>query len=335
VIVRAWLAVVALVLVACNDGPNNGAKGAAASPAPIPSPELAHVDPEVVNAIEAARAAVAAAPESGRAWGELGDRLLLHDFTDEAASAYARAEELDPESFVWPYRRAWSQLEDHPELALAPFERSLRALDDYAPAHEIYAHALVRNGRPDEAIAHFERALALDAANAHAHAGLAQVYLERGELARAQQHFKAALARDPKLVAAHAGMAQVELALGNAPKAKNHAELSRTLPPDARRDDIWARPNLPPAGARMRVQYALQLESQGQTAAAEEQYHLALASNPDYYVARSKLVQLLVARGERAAALELLREAERRTPESEQVRTDLAKLMAEDGAGAR
>ena len=325
---RVVLALVLLAATACGGAPASGSDSDATA---IPLPDLALVDPEVVEAIHAARAELSRDLSSGKAWGALGDRYLVHAFSEEAAACYARAEALDPQSFVWPYRLGWSLINGHPERALAPFERSLRALDDYGPAHEIYAHALVLNGRNDEALAQFTRASELNPSDPYAESGLGQIYLERGDLERAQAHFKEALARDPKHVAAHAGMAQVSLALGQEKKAQNHAALSRSLPPDARRHDVWATPNVPPAGARARTSYGKELELQGRADEAEEQYRRALAVNPDSYAARTSLVQLLVKQGKRAAALALLHEAEVRNPEFAQIRADIERLSrAED-----
>ena len=127
-------------------------------------------------------------------------------------------------------------------------------------------------------------------------------------------------------------MAQVSLALGQDEKAKNHAELSRTLPPDTRREDRWATPDIPPAGARARTQYAKQLEQKGRIAEAEEQYRLALEGNPDSFSARIGLVHLLEKRGDREGALRMLDEARRRNPDAQQFADEIERLA--QGAAA-
>ena len=314
-------AALVLALASCGDaGPDD------AGAAPIPLPDLEKVDPEVIEAIQGARAGVAREPDASSAWGKLGDRYSMHDFMAEAAVCYARAEELAPDSFVWPYRLGWSLL-DEPERALAPFERALRSLDDYGPAHEISAYTLVRAGRSEEAIAPYERASELAPDAPHPESGLGQIYLERGDLARAGLHFKNALARDANHGAGHTGMAQVALALGQEKKAQNHAQISRSLPPDMPRFDVWASPTLPPAGARLRTEQGKRLEGAGRAAEAEDQYRLALAANPDYYPARTSLARVLMGRGEREAALALMREGEQHHPDLQQVRADTEQLI--------
>src|SRR5262249_34629190 len=53
-----------------------------------PAVALEGADPEVVQVIEAARAAAAAAPRSGSAWGHLGMVLLAHGCAAEAAVCF-------------------------------------------------------------------------------------------------------------------------------------------------------------------------------------------------------------------------------------------------------
>lgn len=296
-------------------------------PDEIPLPSLAHVDPDVVEAITAAREAVARDPRSSESWGRLGDRYFVHDFMGEAAKCYSKAEELDPSRSVWPYRLGWSLVNSHPDQAVAPFERSLRTFGSYAPAHEAYASVLVRVGRTDEAIEHFSRASELEPKAPHAETGLGLISLSRGDLDAARAHLEEALARDEKHVEAHVGLAQVYLALGLEQEAMHHAELSRTLPQTSRRQDPFGSPDLPPAGARARTKFGKQLEKQGKDEQAAEQYRLGLRSNPNYYSARLSLAKLLIRQGRRDEAIELLREAERLDPAFEQVRQDLKRLL--------
>ena len=313
------LLVLVLALATCHRG--SGAET-------IPLPSLIDVEPEVAEAITPARAAVLPEPESGKAWGRLGDHYFVHDFLAQAAQCYARAEELDPESFLWPYRLGFSLLKDHPELAAAPFERSLPSLDNQASAYEVYASVLARLGRSDEAIESYARASRLDPARPQAETGLGLIYLSRGDFETARAHLEAALARDERHVEAHVALAQVCLALGLEKKAQRHAEISRSLPQARPEADVMATPNLPPLGARARTRFGKDLEERQQVEEAAEQYRAALRSNPDYYLARRSLANLMVAQGRRDEAVELLREAERSNPSFAEVKRDLAKLLA-------
>ena len=313
-----WLA------LACARAPEAPAPPAAA----FPAPNLAGVDPDVVAAVEAAQAEVRAAP-SAETWGRLGNRYFVHDFLPEAERCFARAEELDPERVVWTYRRGLCSIDDDPSEAALHLARALEKLEDHAPAHENYAHVLMRLGRDDEAEQHYRRASALDPRSAQAETGLGRLALMRGDFAAARAHLEAALARDERHGEAHSALAQACLALGDEPGAQRHAALSRTLPQASKREDVYATPSVTPAGARWRTRHGRQLERQKRPEEAAEQYQIALKSNPDYYAARSSLAALLVRQGQRDQAVELLREGERRAPESAQIRQDLARLLSE------
>jgi tetratricopeptide (TPR) repeat protein len=246
-------ALLALGLAACGEDAAPPAPAAAASAHGIPALPLAGVDPDVVAAIESARAEVERDATSGDAWGRLGNRLFVHDFLPQAAECFARAEVLDPERYVWTYRRGLCLLDADPAEAVVHLERALASLDDHAPAHETYALALVALGRPDEAMPHFERASALDPTAPQADTGIGQVLLARGELEAARVHLEEALRRDPRHAEAHVALAQVYLGLGREADAQRHAELSRGLPETSRREDVFGSPTLPPAGARART----------------------------------------------------------------------------------
>lgn len=320
-VLRGIAGMTLLALGACGGG-----SGAASVDEGPPVPRLTDVDPDVVAAIQSACAEVRKEPGSGDAWGRLGNRYFVHDFLPEAARCFARAEELDPDRTVWTYRRALCRIDDDPAQAAALLERSLRAFDDHAPAHENYALALLRLGQVDEAIRHYTRASALDPRAPEPETGLGQIHLGRGDLEAARVHLEAALARDGRHAAAHAALAQVYLGLGREAEAKQHAERSRRLPLRSVRNDVYAEPSLPPAGARARTGFARQLERREQLDEAEEQYRAALRGNPDYYGARWGLAKLLARRGRRDEGIELLKEAERRNPALVQVGRDLAKL---------
>jgi tetratricopeptide (TPR) repeat protein len=300
--------------------------GSSRETTPIPAPPLTGVELEVAQAIAAARAEVEHDPASSAAWSKLADYLMAHDFKAEAALCYARAEELDPKSYLLPYRLGWALLAEDPEGAAQAFERTLRSLDSYAPLHCAYARALARLGRDEEALSHYRRAGELDPKSAEPEAGLGLLFVARGDFPAARAHLEAALERKPTHVEAHSAMAQVALALGQPKKAELHAERARTLPQTRREADAYASPNVPPLGARARTRHGRDLESYGRQEDAVEQYRAALASNPNYYLARRSLASLLLARGQRDEALALLREAERAQPAFEEVRRDIARM---------
>jgi Tfp pilus assembly protein PilF len=317
-----WPAI--LVAFACSPDAPDG--GEAASEDGIPTPDLTNVDPDVVRAIAAERAALEADLDSASAWSKLGTRYFVHEFEDAAALCLARAEELEPDKGMWPYRRGWTLFDHHPDQALGAFQRALMTLESYAPAHEAVGRTLIRLGRSDEAFASFERATELDPESAFAETGLGQIELERGAFEEARVHLEEALERDPKHTEAHIALAQVYLALGRIEDAKRHAERSRQLPQTTVRRDLLASMSASPAGVRARTRSGLQLENQGRPKQAAEQFRIVLESDPHYYFVRKRLADILVRQGQREQALELLRAGLELNPSSAEIQRDLAAL---------
>jgi tetratricopeptide (TPR) repeat protein len=293
----------------------------------LPRPSLDHVDPDVVRAIEEAQQGVEDDPGSGAAWGHLGDRYYVHDFMAPAAEAYARAHELDPDTPEWGYRLGWSLLNDRPAEAASAFAAVLPLIEDYAPAHEIYATSLTRLGRTEEAAEQYGIASRLDPDSAFAETGLGLIALERGQFEDARAHLEEAVRRNPRHREAYVGLARACTALGLDELASQHVARMETLKRPQARQDRLGTPNIPPAGARARTQHAGQLLRQGRRDEAMAELRLALESNPDHYAARWQLAQALTEAGRKEEALELLREGLERAPNFAQGRQDFERLM--------
>ena len=319
---------------ACGAGTE--APGVSSSSAgPIPLPSFQDVDPDVVAAVEDARAKVVAAPSSAEAWGALADRFAAHHFLEEAIACYERAEELSPDSHLFAYRLGWMRFMNNDPDAAAPMERALRQLDSFGPAHEAYGQILLREGRTEEAEREFRRASELDARSPHSEAGLGVIALGRGELEQAREHLEEALRRDAQHGEAHIALSRVYMQLGRTDDARRHAELSRSLPQFSDRRDPLVSPSLPPAGSTARTQAARELEKRGDLEGAEEHYRVALKSNPHNELARKRLAMLLVKSDRRALAIELLEEAVAEGTDSDLTNDYLQRIRRERGKGNR
>ncbi len=313
------VAVLGIVLFACRPG----------SSVEVPLPSFEDVDPDVVRAVQEARAAVEANPESGTTWGELGDRYAAHHFLDEAIRCYARAEELDPKSDFWAYRLGWiTFMNGSDAAAVAPLERALEIVGEfYGPAHDAYGQVLLRLGRIDEAAEQFTLASRLDAESPQAETGLGQIAFERGDLEAARAHLEEAIARDENHGEAHIVLARVYHALGLEDEAREHAEKSRSLPQFSDRNDWLVNPSVSPAGATARTDYGMELEQKGKFDEAAENYRIAIESNPRSAMARKRLARILVKQSRRDEAIELLRDAERQGVSTALTRDYLARLL--------
>src|SRR5207244_2037808 len=175
-------------------------------------------EPEIVAAIEAARAEAIEQPRSGKAWGRLGMVLLAHDYEAEAQVCLARAEELDPDEPRWAYLNGWIIEGRDPEAAL-PLLRRAAALAGHKPEPHLHlAETLLGLGRIDEAQAEFRHVLNDDPTHPHPRArlGLARIASQQGRLDEALDQAREAALLVPKLRSAQALLAEIHHRRGDA-----------------------------------------------------------------------------------------------------------------------
>src|SRR5262249_30843390 len=133
-----------------------------------PVPDLASAEPDVADAIEAARAPAAANPRSAAAWGHLGMVLHVHDYLPEAERCYAQAGKLDSIDPRWPYLEGLTQLHDPVNFGagLGSLERAVELSGDLPAPRLRLGEALLEQGRLDEAERHFRHVLEREPTNA-------------------------------------------------------------------------------------------------------------------------------------------------------------------------
>ncbi|HEY7314225.1 MAG TPA: tetratricopeptide repeat protein [Gemmataceae bacterium] len=147
-----------------------------------PEPDLAEVDPEVVEAIAAARQAVRRRPNDGGVWGRLGMVLLAHDFHPEAQRCFAEAERLDPTEVRWPYLRGLSLLLTEPDAGLRCLQRVAESSGkDPPPPRLRLAETLLTQGRLDDAEHHLEQTRKAEPDNPRLQLNLGRLALLRGQ----------------------------------------------------------------------------------------------------------------------------------------------------------
>jgi superkiller protein 3 len=210
-----------IVLVACG--------------APLPPPpevETAGMEPAVARAFEEARAAVAAEPGSGAAWGRLGMVADAHEDDELALLCYRRAIELEPGNVRWPYYRGrlLALKGARPQEAVELFRRALELEPGYAPAHLRLADALSGLGEPEQAVAAYRRALELDNGLARARLGLGQVLLDQGRIEEAIAALEAAHRLEPEDATALTALARAYLRSGDRQRAEEAARQARGKP---------------------------------------------------------------------------------------------------------
>ena len=159
------------------------------------------------EATEAARRAVAAAPELPLAHYALAYVLHDRDRSADALAAVREALRLDSgnpryhglESAIHADQRHWRE-------ALAAADRGLALEPDHVQCRNLRALALSGLGRGDEASEMLRGTLAEDPEEPLSHANLGWRALERGDLRAAQRSFREALRLDPNLEWARQGM---------------------------------------------------------------------------------------------------------------------------------
>lgn len=128
--------------------------------APVP-PEirLDGVEKPTADAVRAALDAVRRQPRSGDAWGELAMTLAANGFHEQLADCYAHAEQLAPDTFLWPYLHGLYLLEVEPNRAIAFLQKAQTLTDDAAAQSEIHfrlTQALIEQDLLDEADRHVQ-----------------------------------------------------------------------------------------------------------------------------------------------------------------------------------
>lgn len=141
------------------------------------------LDKPLISLIETTRQAVVSAPESGMAWGRLGQAYHTAEFAAEAQRCYERALQLDLGSPAWPHLLGVLQLQDQPEAAFVNLARAADLAGAWTDASRVrLVHALVERGRYDDALKHIHLLLAGDPVHAGARLQKARIQFIRGEI---------------------------------------------------------------------------------------------------------------------------------------------------------
>ncbi len=195
----------------------------------VPQPaDLNFVEEKLLlDAIEAAQAAVRNAPDDANVWGYLGDVYLSHGWEIPAIPCYRQASQLAPNELRWHYLLGRLNKQHYPKESVEHLIRALALDSKYVPAHLYLASALRILGRLDEACHHLERAKQLQPDNPFSELWLGEIALSRQQIEAARAHLTRALRLNPGQSEAHALMAQIAIASGDTQAAQQHAQAAR------------------------------------------------------------------------------------------------------------
>ena len=230
---------------------------------------------QILRAIALARQKLQQQPESAAAWLELGKALEAGGDLREAAAAFTKATNLDPQlSEAWMHAGGLAAGNEKWWLAADDFSRAAAGAPKDASAHFLAGNMLVRIGDFARAKEEYETALHLEPrlccfcggpdqstdcgpAAIFIYTGLGQVLMEQGDLGGAQTEFRKALDLRPGFPDALTGAGQI-LLLQHRP-AEAAAEFEKA---------VRARPDSLPA----RNGYANALRQSGKQEKADQEF---------------------------------------------------------------
>jgi superkiller protein 3 len=177
---RVWLLAAMLVAVFAVVGFYVG-RGNSPVSSEIPSVNLEGADPQIVELVEIARAAVEKSPHSAAAWGQFAMVLHANGFSEAAHVCYAAATRLEPMNPAWPYLQGYLHHRESggPETALPFFNQAASLGPPNSMARLRLADMLLELGHVDEAAQEYRKLLSVDNNDALGQMGLAKVAVAR------------------------------------------------------------------------------------------------------------------------------------------------------------
>lgn len=307
---------------------------------PILFPDLAPLEKTVGEQIAKAQETLKTLTDPTQlapAYGDLGMLYHAYGLHEPAEACYRNAARSAPADPRWPHALG-VLLQDAGRLdeASAAYRRSVELAPKNVAALVHLGEIARLQGKPDDAESFARQALAADPSCAAAQALLGQAALDRRDFAAAVGPLEAALAALPGANRLHYLLAQAYRGLGNAANAAKAGEhLAKAgqvgaRPPDPLLDALDALRS----GERVRLARAKTAYQNKRYAEASDLYRAVLTDRPDSVEAHVNLAASLVALGDRAAAVEELRQALRRDPANTTAHFNLGSLLALDGPSA-
>lgn len=276
------------------------------------------------------------AAELGSAWGALAQWYEVYRFFDGARLAYDNAHRLEPQEPRWPYHLGRLAVRSGESTRA---EEMLRRAFELEPSHlptaVRLAELLVSQTREDEAEPLFQQSLDQNPACARCRAGLANIALRRGDLDFAAAELERALEDQPNATPLSYQLGIVYRQQGRDSEA---AELLGQASSNAKEHrqillgDPWMNEmrglNQSVAAHQERGTEAFR---RGRWVAAEREYRLALADDPNNLKARQNLALALVRQNRIDEAMAEIEAALEADPSSPAAHNTLAMLLTQVG----
>lgn len=330
---RTWLILVGSGLVIALLAGMAAARWAS-RPMAAPQVDLANAEPRVRERVEAALTTQADAPNDPEAWGNLGMLYDAHAFRTEAVACYRQAAALAPKDARWPYLIALALTQEQPEDAVSALEEAVNLGARGVAVHWNLGNLLADLGQPERARGEMLRALEDDPASASALAGLGRIAIMQDQWEEATQRLEQALALDPTSAEVHTLLAQAYRQRGRDADAERMAALARGLadedpagPPDPIFDAVVERGT----SSRWLIRRARARHRAGRPDEAEALFREAVTAAPGEPAALVGLGLIRQARGDRAGAIDLYRQALATDADHVEALSNLGLALAQTG----
>lgn len=246
--------------------------------------EVAFLQQDIASAGTYIREALALEPDNPFVQNSYGRLLHVEGQYGEAATAIARAAELDPGNIAFQLDAAelfGNTLRDH-EAATRYYLAAIKLDDKHAGARYGYGVTLLAQGSLDQGRRELETAALLDARNPFPFHAIADSYLGTGDQNSALAYYQKAIDVDPTFERAY--IARSDIFMSNKDYAAAQSEVDKLL---AAAPQSW----------RGHLQQALIHHSLGQLADAETSYRKTISLNKENGLAFNNLAWLLASAG--------------------------------------
>jgi len=225
-----------------------------------------------------------------QSWVNIAQVHLIRRDLQQAESALARIESIDPEARMLPaLRGAAADLRGEDVDAERLLREAIRIDPADSRSHSRLGYVLERRGRLDEALDEYETAMRSDPDNAEAHSYAGNVLRQQGHTKRAEELFRRALEVDPRYAGAYNNLG---LLLQETGRHEQAVALYRRGLEHA------------PASPLLHNSLGGALLVQGDLDGAEREIREALESDPEMAEALNNLGILLAERGRPREAVE-------------------------------
>ncbi len=280
------------------------------------------------NALDKLLAKGAPPRQLADAMGALGEVYHAYQLLGPAATCYRNAQQLDPESFLWPYYLGLAeQTGGRLDAALAAFQAAQALRPDNLPVRLRLGEVYLARGEAPAASLQFERAASDALFAAAAQFGLGRA---TSDPAQAVLHFKKALELDPQAMAVHHPLGLALRRLGQLDAAKPYLETpagGEVAFPDPLRERLET---LAKSGGAL-LRRGNQALMRGEIPAAIAAFRQAVVADPQNPETRRNLALALAKNQEVEAAIHELKTAIEERPDNAWLHYDLGKLYMNQG----